>query len=235
MQTRLWLSLARTPFTGLVLCAVLLLPTLALSACGGGDDMADAVHDAPDATASDEGSPASSDDSASTFEPVRSQGNGAPAAAAAGGTPGPVSFDLPEGWQDHPPANQMRSAQAIIPGDGGVAELVVFYFGPGGGGGTEANLQRWIGQMQVEEGSEPERGSFAVGDLQVTHVTVHGILLPSNMGTGPTEPQPDSMLLGAVVEGPGGPWFFKVTGPAATLEGERETFLEMLKTVKPPA
>jgi hypothetical protein len=223
MQTRHWLALAWLP-----LLAVLLIPTLALTACGGGDS-SDAVHETPDATAgSDEG-----EDASDAIAPIRSQGNGTPPAAA--GTPGPVRFDLPASWQEHPPASSMRTAQALIPGPGGVAEMVVFYFGPGGGGGTEANLERWIGQMQVAEGIEPERGSFEVGDLQVTHVTVHGILLPSNMGTGPTEPQPNSMLLGAVVEGPGGPWFFKVTGPAATLEGERDTFLDMLKTVQPPA
>lgn len=161
----------------------------------------------------------------------------APATAppAASGKPGPVGFDLPEGWQEHPPTSGMRAAQAVIPGEAGPAEMVLFYFGPGQGGAVEANLERWIGQVQQSEGAQPERDSFQVGDLTVTHVTVHGTLMPSGMGSGPTEPQPDSTLMAAVVEGPGGPWFFKVTGPAATLEDERQTFLDMLHTVRPPA
>jgi len=204
---------------------ILVTALLLLAACGGGE--------AP--PADDSAANGQSDEAATeALAPVRAQGN-ASSPAPAIGTPGPVSFELPEGWQEHPPASRMRTAEARIPGPGGDAELVVFYFGPGQGGGTEANLQRWIGQMEVTPGTEPERNSFQVDDLTVTHVTVHGTLLPSGMGTGPDSPQPDSMLMGAVVEGPGGPWFFKVTGPEATLEGQREAFLEMLRTVEPPA
>lgn len=208
------------PRAALVLLA--LLPLTLLVACGGGAPSAETEGDA--------GAETSPDD---TIAPVRAQGNGA--APAAPGTPGPVGFDLPEGWQDHPPTSSMRTAEAMIPGEGGPAEMVVFYFGPGQGGGVDDNIQRWIGQMQMAEGTEPQQDSFQVGDLTVTHVTVHGTLLPSGMGTGPTEPQPDSMLMGAVVVGPGGPWFFKITGPEATLEDEREAFVEMLHTVRPPA
>lgn len=154
---------------------------------------------------------------------------------AATGKPGPLGFDMPEGWEEHPPTSGMRAAQAVIPGEAGPGEMIVFYFGPGQGGEVDDNIDRWIGQVQQPEGATPERDSFQVGDLTVTHVTVHGTLMPSGMGSGPTEPQPDSALMAAVVEGPGGPWFFKVTGPAATLDDEREAFLDMLHTVRPPA
>jgi hypothetical protein len=125
----------------------------------------------------------------------------------------------------------MRLAQAMIPGDAGPAQLTVFYFGPGGGGGVEANLDRWIGQVQADD--DPEREDFALGDWNVSFVEVTGTLLPSGMGTGPTVPQPDSKLLGAVVDGEGGPWFFKATGPAATLEAQRDAFLDLLKSGRP--
>jgi hypothetical protein len=36
-----------------------------------------------------------------------------------------------------------------------------------------------------------------------------------------------------VVEGPGGPWFFKATGPQSTLGEEREAFREMLGSIRP--
>jgi hypothetical protein len=127
----------------------------------------------------------------------------------------------------------MRIAQATIPGDGGPGELAVFYFGPGGGGGVDANLERWIGQVQVEPGGpEPRRDRFQVGDFAVTTVEVAGTLMPSGMGSGPDTPQPGSLLLGAVVEGPGGPWFFKATGPAATLAAQREAFIAMLRGLR---
>ncbi len=53
------------------------------------------------------------------------------------------------------------------------------------------------------------------------------------MGSGPTTPQPGFRLLGAVVEGEGGPWFFKLTGPEATLASEREAFFGLLRGVAP--
>lgn len=170
------------------------------------------------------------------LEPVRAQEpTAAPRASAAPGSAAMVSFDLPEGWEERSPSSQMRAAEATIPGEGGAGDLVVFYFGPGQGGGVEDNIQRWIQQMEVEPGTEPERGSFEEGPLTIHHVTVHGTLLPSTMGSGPSTPQEDSMMMAAVVEGPSGPWFFKATGPETTLEGERDAFLEMLRSIEPPA
>jgi len=52
------------------------------------------------------------------------------------------------------------------------------------------------------------------------------------MGTGPTTEKPGSRLLGAVVEGPGGPWFFKAAGPDATLSAEKDNFLKLLHSVR---
>lgn len=147
--------------------------------------------------------------------------------APAGG--GQLLFELPAGWVSTPPSSSMRLAQAQIPGPGGEGDLVVFWFGEGGGGGVEDNLQRWIGQMEVAPGTEPRREKLEVDGLAVTWVDVSGTLLPSNMGTGPATPQPGSRLFGAVIEGPGGPWFFKATGPEATLAAEREAFVALLK------
>ena len=163
--------------------------------------------------------------------PAPMSSRGEPVGDAAG-QEGTVKFDMPANWQQQPPANQMRVAQATIPGAGGAGDLVVFYFGPGGGGGVEANIQRWVDQMDPAPGSNPQPESFEVNGYHVTWIDVSGTLKPSNMGTGPTTEQPNSRLYGAVVEGPGGPWFFKATGPDATLAAERDNFLEMLRSVR---
>ena len=143
-----------------------------------------------------------------------------------------VVFDLPERWTRQAPSSAMRIAQAEIPGEAGPALLSVFHFGAGGGGSVEANLERWVGQVEVAPGVEPERGGFEVGAFRVTWIDVSGTLLPTGMG-GPSEPEPDSKLVGGVIEGEGGPWFFKATGPAATLAAAREEFLAMLRTAHP--
>jgi hypothetical protein len=145
---------------------------------------------------------------------------------------GTIQFDVPANWPQQPPANQMRVTQATIPGAGGPGDLVVFYFGPGGGGGVEDNIQRWVAQMDPAPGSDPQPETFEANGFRVTWIDVSGTLKPSNMGTGPATEQPNSRLFGAVVEGPGGPWFFKATGPDATLTAERDNFLKMLRSVR---
>lgn len=146
----------------------------------------------------------------------------------------PLQFDLPAGWEAQAPESPMRMAQAAIPGPGGAGQLAVFYFGAGQGGDVEANLERWVGQIEMAPGTSPERGTFEANGLRVTWVDVAGTLQPSTMGMGPSTAQPGSRLLGAVVEGPGGPWFFKATGPEATLAAEREDFLGMLRAARVP-
>jgi hypothetical protein len=218
--------------------APLLFPLLLLSlgACdrnqGASDATADAGAAPPAASV-----PATTPEEAPTQDPgvLSSHGQriseGPANQPASAGTAG-IDFDLPAGWQSQPPASSMRIAQAVIPGPGGAGDLAVFYFGAGGGGTVQANLDRWVNQMD-SQGPKPEPETFETNGLKVTWIEVRGTLQPSGMGMGPTTPQPNSRLLGAVVEGPGGPWFFKATGPDATLAKERDGFLKMLHSVRP--
>ncbi len=163
-------------------------------------------------------------------------GGGEKALAAEGSTVTTASFrfELPAGWRREQPSSGMRLAQAVVPGESGPGELAVFHFGAGQGGGVESNFERWLGQVEQAKGAVPERGNFAVNGFKASWIDARGTLLPSNMGSGPTTPQPGFRLLGAVVEGEGGPLFFKVTGPEATLAKEREAFFGLLRGVRRP-
>ena len=201
---------------------------LALAACGGAGKPAPAA----DKAASPAAAPAAPAAGAEPVAPMSSRGT--PVAAGAGAAASAsIAWDLPSSWQQEQPSSEMRMAQATIPGAAGPGQLVVFYFGPGGGGGVEANLDRWVGQMDVKVGGEPQRTTFEVHGYKVTMLDVAGTLKPSGMGMGPSSPQPDSRLLAAVVEGPGGPWFFKATGPDATLAAAHDDFKAMLESVRP--
>jgi hypothetical protein len=147
---------------------------------------------------------------------------------------GHLAYQIPSAWKEEPPENNMRLTQAKIPGPGGEAEFAVFYFGPGQGGGVDANIERWLGQVQMAPGYKPARDTVKEGDLTVHTVEAKGTLTPSPMSMqgGGEAPREDSMLLGAVVEGPGGPWFFKLTGPEKTVEPQKDAFLGMLKGLK---
>ncbi|HEX4962762.1 MAG TPA: hypothetical protein VF173_18140 [Thermoanaerobaculia bacterium] len=153
-----------------------------------------------------------------------------PAAAAASGS---IDFDLPKDWTKQEPSSTMRLFQASIPGPGGPVDFAVFFFGPGGGGTVEANVERWLGQVETSDHPKPQ--TFEASGLKVTWVDVKGTLKASQMGPGPSAPVSDGRLYGAVVEGPGGPWFFKAQGPDKTLAPQRDAFVAMLKSVRAKA
>lgn len=207
-----------------VVPALTLLPVLLAAGCGSEEPEGRVIKPISSQPAPAPGAPAPQ------AEPAPAAPSpGAPAAGA-----GRLAVELPEEWVHEPPANTMRQAQARIPGAAGDGEFALFYFGPGGGGGTEANIQRWLAQVEPAAGGEPARETFQAGSLTVHTVEAHGTLTasPMSMQGGNPEPQPGYMLLGAVVEGPGGPWFLKATGPEATLGPYRDPFLQMLRNLE---
>jgi len=161
--------------------------------------------------------------------PISSHGD-AVAQAPAGAPASSIEMDLPKAWEKQDPSSSMRIAQAAIPGPGGPGEFAVFFFGPGGGGSVDANIERWVGQMETSDHPKPE--TFESGGMKVTWVDVKGTMKPSQMGMAPSAPLTDARLYGAVVEGPGGPWFFKATGSNKTLAPQRDAFVAMLKSVR---
>ncbi len=215
------------------LTLLMLLPLLV--ACGDRNapapEATTAATPAPEAT--EPSQPAG--DSSAPVGPISSHGGTVADSQPAGGeSSGSIEFDMPKSWQSQTPSSGMRLSQASIPGPGGPGDFAVFFFGPGGGGGVDANIERWINQMEATEQPKPE--TFEAGGMKVTWVDVKGTLKPGQMGmSNTTEAVSNARLYGAVVEGPGGPWFFKATGPDATLGPQRDAFVKMLKSVRAKA
>ena len=150
-----------------------------------------------------------------------------------------LRYEPPAEWIEEPAASPMRVAQfrlPRVPGDPEDGELVVFYFG-GGGGAVDANLQRWIGQMEQPDG----RSSFEVAattafdanGLDVTLLDVPGTYVAAvRPGAAERLDKPDFRLLAAVVESPVGPWFFKLTGPARTIARWDAAFGAFLRSAR---
>jgi hypothetical protein len=131
----------------------------------------------------------------------------------------------------------MRRAQYRIPGPGGPAELVVFYFGPGQGGDAQANAARWAAQFHRPDGrpagDAAKTREVKVGGVPVMLVEVTGTYV-GGMGSGPSGAErPNYMLLGAIAQGPDANWFFRATGPRATLEAQRAAFDELIRSIRP--
>ena len=170
-----------------------------------------------------------------TMPPQPMGGQQAPHGMAGAGDPSSagITYDLPAGWNRVAPGSSMRIDQATIPGAAGSAEMAVFFFGAGGGGGVEDNLQRWV--TQVDSTAPAKRDTFEANGMKITMVDVSGTVKPSTTGMGPATEQPNSRMFAAVVEGDGGPWFFKVTGPEQTLAGQRDAFVQLLRSARKPA
>jgi hypothetical protein len=156
---------------------------------------------------------------------------------ASGGT---LSWSAPAAWQSRPAASSMRTAEFVIPkapGDAEDAELIVYYFGAGGGGSADANIDRWIGQVQQPDGSpsktKAQRSEKTVNGLKVTTVDVSGTYT-AEMRPGATEHynKPDFRLCAAVVETPRGAYYIKMTGPAKTMAAAQADYSKFLGSLR---
>jgi hypothetical protein len=154
---------------------------------------------------------------------------------------GGLTWTAPREWEAQG-AKAMRVATYRIPaakGDAEPGELAIFYFGQGQGGGVDANVKRWVGQFQKPDGApiaekEAKTKKDTINGLPVTTVDVKGTYAGGGPMMGPSTPKPGYRLLGAIVEGPEGAIFFKLTGPEKTVAAADKSFRKMLDSVKKP-
>ena len=117
--------------------------------------------------------------------PGTAPGHGVAAVTGSRVSLGGLAALLPTRWESVAPAGPMRSAEFRLPGlsGAGPAELAVFRFGPGMGGSTAANVERWVGQFTGDPGTpDPQvrRGESWVHGMRVTRVAVRGTWFQGN-------------------------------------------------------
>jgi hypothetical protein len=120
----------------------------------------------------------------------------------------------------------MRKATYVVPGDGGDAELSVTAF-PGDVGGELMNVNRWRGQLTLPPLSAADL------DGSVSRVESNGLKLTIVELASAGDPNGKAMM-GAIVPVNGSTWFFKLTGPGASVRSAKPAFLEFLHTVHAP-
>lgn len=160
----------------------------------------------------------------------------APAPAAPSAT---LKYETPPGWTSKALSSSMRLADFALPkveGDSEDATLTVYHF-PGGGGGVEANLDRWVNQM-TQPDSRPSKELSKTTTLKSNELSLTIIDLPgtyiAEKSPGSTERfnKPGFHLRAAVIEGKGGPYYVKVIGPEKTVakwEASVQAFLKSLR------
>src|SRR5688572_13238010 len=89
---------------------------------------------------------------------------------------GEFSFAPPAGWEGVKVTSPMRKAQLKVTGkDGKSADVIFFYFGESGGGGTKANVDRWLGQFEEpREKINAKVEENKVNNRTVTYVQAEG-------------------------------------------------------------
>src|SRR5258707_15496999 len=169
---------------------------------------------------------------AGTVAFVPSSGATAPQAS------GDLHYEVPDGWVAGQPTSKMRVAQFKLPkadGDNEDAELVLYYFGANQGGTAEANIDRWISQLQQADGSsskdKAKTESLTVNGLKITTVDVAGRYTAEMApGSGKFYDNANYRLRAAVIETARGNYFVKLVGPAKTVGRWEQSFTDYLKS-----
>ena len=151
-----------------------------------------------------------------------------------------LRFSVPGEWPRVPAPSDMRAAQFRVPcaagHQGGDGELVLFFFGKGQGGSAEQNLDRWRSQFS-QPGGTPSKDAGVVtirtvNGLKQTALDVSGTYKPAPMGGAGGAVKSEWRLLGAVIEGSSGPWFWRLTGPEETVGAAKRQFEALLASLE---
>lgn len=146
-----------------------------------------------------------------------------------------IQWKTPKGWRLQRSPSPMRLATYFLPNHAaGTATCALFYFGRGQGGSIQANLDRWVGQFAKDPATQRTKKieKSLYNGLSVHIVEISG---PYSDGMGPmasASPRPNQRMLGAIVEAPEGPVFFKCVGPDASIQQARGGFSVLLQSVQ---
>ena len=159
---------------------------------------------------------------------------------SASGSQGELRLKAPDGWVSERPSSSMRVSQYQLPaaeGDTEGASLVVYYFGAGQGGSVDANLERWIGQMQTPDGKpskdKAKTENTTVNGLKVTLLDVAGTYAGGDMGGGgAAQSKPNFRMRAGVIETPKGAYFIKLVGPEKTVSRWDQAFQEFVRSAE---
>ncbi len=130
----------------------------------------------------------------------------------------------------------MRAAEWLVPrapGDTDDAECFAITFGAGKGGSVDDNVDRWVKQFDPQT-APPVRTTHTVHGMNVTRVEVGGTYKAMQMPAAPpSSPHASWRLVGAIVEAPSGTWFFKLTGPDATVTAASKEMDALVDSMHP--
>lgn len=152
---------------------------------------------------------------------------------------GTLSCDAPGEWTRTAPASTMRLAQYLVPrakGDTEDAELAVFYFGERGAGDPDETFGRWAGAFDDAARADAKRSVRKTAGMDAWFMEILGAYDASRamapMGGADAGRPKETLLVGAIVAAADGPYYFKLSGPKATVMAAKPGFDRMLESCK---
>ncbi|MEZ5384066.1 MAG: hypothetical protein R3F13_00985 [Prosthecobacter sp.] len=138
-----------------------------------------------------------------------------------------LNFAFAAPWAEAPTSGMFRAGTlaAKMEGLDAPLEAVFYHFpGPGGGGGVQANIDRWLGQFASKPESKTEE--IEAGGKKITVVTATGTY---NDGPpmGAKTPRENYTLLAAIVPTEDSNIFIKLAGPKDAIAKIAEGFKKM--------
>ena len=140
------------------------------------------------------------------------------------------SMTIPADWKQETPENNMRLLQVRIPkkqDDPDDGEMMVFKFG--GGGGIDANLKRWEGQMGGDGALKLTHPVKTASGKEATVAELEGTYTAMTEGA---KAKTGYKMLGAIIIVDSGEVYVKLAGPYNTIEGIKPEFTKMIESFK---
>ena len=130
-------------------------------------------------------------------------------------------WEAPDSWETAP-RTSVRRASFTAQGSDGPVDIAVTSF-PGDVGGLVSNVNRWRSQIGL-----PAAVPSALEE-SIERLTVHGNSATLVRLTGPQQ-----STLAAIFEHADQSWFFKMTGPPASVEEQATAFIAFVQSIRFP-
>lgn len=135
-----------------------------------------------------------------------------------------ISWTLPSGWRETAPGQVNLAAFNIQSANGKDAQVTVAAL-PFLAGREADVVNLWRGQLGLSELSA-EQAREQLRELPINDEKAKLFELSSG------DPAKPDKILTVMIHRPGASWFYKLSGDAVTVEGQRTAFLDFIKSVK---
>ena len=131
-----------------------------------------------------------------------------------------IQWKAPEGWIEVPPSS-MRYASFSAPAEGGSKIDISVVTFPGDGGSDADNINRWRGQIGLDP-IDANTVTSEVAPLKTADTTFSTADIAGDK----------TRTIAAWTRRDGRVWFFKATGPNASVEKEKPNFVKFIESVR---